>query len=173
LNGFRSAQVNSSVGHRQIDMLRRSTIQLLVLFAVVGVPFVSADPKPTTEDVTGVVVAYDDIQANWVPCSDKCDGSLVVRVDAVDSAPRYIRVDLKYRSRKFPKQLLQTNARWRFRLVRTPTRDEPLYQFVVQAANAYGPEKHWPIWRVISTGEKLPFEQTIVSYSLDGFKQIR
>ena len=56
-----------------------------------------------------------------------------------------------------------------------PRLDELLYQFIVQVANAYTPEKKYPIWRLVSAGEKLPFEQMIFTYSLveGGFKQIR
>jgi len=156
---------------KQMDISR---ILTLVIFLFVGVPLASGDGKPKTEQITGVVVAYDEIQANWIPCSNNCDGSLIVRVDTAYSSPRYIRVDLTYRSGKFPKKLVQTNAHWRFLLIRTPARDEPLYQFVIKAA-AYTPEKRYPIWRLIATGEKLPFEEMISTYSLvgDRFKQVR
>jgi hypothetical protein len=173
LNADRALQLKSSVGHRQIPMLRKSTIQFLVIALLIVVPTISGYTKPATEQLIGTVVAYDQIQS-WVPCFDKCEGSLIVRVNEGDTTkPRYIRVDLSYRNQKFPTKLLQTNVRWRFRLVRTEARDEPLYQFIIQTGNKYGPEKRWVIWRVILNGEKLPFEQMIASYSLDGFKQVR
>ena len=144
-------------------------ISLLTLLLIVA-PFTYGGRKSSVEEITGVVVAYDDTLV-W-GCFENCDGSLVVRVDSNDRNPSYIRVDLTYRNGKFPKQLIQTNAHWRFRLIRTPGRDEPLYRFIIQNADAYTPERHWLIWRIVSSGEKLPFEQTIPSYSLDGFKQI-
>lgn len=151
-------------------MFRRLTILPLLLLAA-SLSF--AETKPSSEEITGVVLAYDEIQATWVPCYDTCHGSLIIRMDGSYSTPRLIRVNIEYRNHKFPTQLIETNAHWRFQLVRTPNSDEPLDRFLIQNATADAPEKRWPVWRVVSSGEKLPFDQSIPSYSLNSFKEVR
>jgi hypothetical protein len=143
----------------------------LVVLLVVGVSFGKNPDRPSVVELTGVVVAYDEEEAS-VPCYLKtCGGSLLIRIDATEH--RYVRI--YYQTNKFPRQLISTNAHWRFRVVRTEARDEPLPEFTFYEADRYSAARRVRIWRVVSTGEKLPFEQTITSYSLvkDGFKQTR
>ena len=109
---------------------------------------------------------------------DACEGSLIVRIDDPNEAtPRYIRVDFKYGAGKFPKVLIRSKQVWWFKLERTQHLDQPLYEYVIQAASPYSAEKKYAIWKLIPGAEKdkLPFDQRIPSYSLGkgGFKLVK
>lgn len=135
------------------------------------------DKSQKAEWLSGVVVAYDVIKPD-LPCYGACDGSLIVRLktDQQETA-RYIRIDFKFReSQDFPKKLIASKNLWRFRLIRTSTLDEPIYDYIVQNATAYSEEKKYPIWKLVrgAEDEELPFGQRLPSYSLtrNGFKPI-
>src|SRR4051812_19183398 len=69
------------------------------------------------EKITGVVVAYND-SLFLLPCYHLCGGSLIVRVDKPVKA-HYIRVDFGYPRGEFPKALVESSKRYKFRLERT------------------------------------------------------
>lgn len=157
-------------------MLKRNAVELLVLFFFIGIPLVYAsDSKHNAEEITGAVVAYDVVKRDWIPCIDVCEGSLLVRIDGPDGVPpRYIRVDFRYRERKFPDELVKSKRRWRFKLIRASNLDEPMDEFLRYENNN---EVKFPIWKILvgADGEKLPFGETLPSYSLakGGFKLLR
>jgi hypothetical protein len=119
-------------------------------------------------------VAYDDLIHTL--CIDICEASLIVRINLADEAkPHYIRVDLTFRPNRFPKELITGKKRWRFKLIRTPSLDEDIDEFLL-GKSALGKEFKIPIWALIpgAEDEKLPFGETIHSYSLvkKGFKLV-
>ena len=157
-----------------------SAIWTLILFIVIASPFASSSHcEAKVEEIGGSVIAYDEIQANWIPCYEgDCEGSLIVRIGMPNEAiPGYIRVDFKYKAGKFPKKLIRSKQVWRFRLERTQHLDQPLYEYVIQAASSYSAEKKYAIWKLIPGAEReqLPFDQRIPSYSLGkgGFKLVK
>lgn len=86
----------------------------------------------------------------------------------------FFNVISKYQAGKFPKALIKSSRKWRFRLERTRRLDETVYEYVIQAPSSHSPEKKYAIWTLIPGAEKkeLPFEQTVPSYALmkGGFK---
>lgn len=157
-------------------MLRSTSLGLFFLVVLAGSSLSYAGgEKPKVEDITGTVVAYDDVKA-WVPCYEgECEGTLVVRVD--NRTPGYILVNLTYRESRFPKELISMKRRWRLKLIRTLDSAESLDEFFIQVADARSAEKKCPIWKQIrgAEEEKLPFGDRLPSYSLvkDGFKLIK
>lgn len=129
------------------------------------------------EQLTGTVIAYDYIKA-WTPCHKRrCEGSLIMRIDGSDQTQaRYIRIDFGYVQGKPPRQLIERKRRWRFKAVRTSNLDEPIYEFIKYEKDAYSEDRNAAIWRFIpgAEGEKLPFGDTLPSYSLvkNGFAPI-
>lgn len=149
-------------------LLRLIAISFLVIFMALG-PSLAAptNNERHSEEIVGFVVAYDEIQA-WIPCYDSaCEGSLIVRTQQ-ERDPVYIRVNLKYRAGKFPRELIKSKQMWRFKLERTQPLDEPVYENLIQDASPYSPQKKYTIWKLVpgAEQEKLPFEQTIPSYVL-------
>jgi hypothetical protein len=158
-------------------IVRSSAIRILILFVALAFPLDTPGHKDgNVEKISGAVVAYDEIQATWIPCyDDVCEGSLVVRVDTPNEANvGYILVNFKYRAGSFPKELIRGSREWQFKLQRNRQRDEPLYEYVIKAASSYSAEKRYPIWKLVpgAESEKLPFEQKLPSYTLakGGFK---
>lgn len=148
---------------------RGATAGLLVLVPLFCVPIVNGSKgERNVEEITGVVVAYDRLISAL--CIDVCDASLIVRIDVANEAkPRYIRVDLKFRPNRFPKELITSKKRWRFKLVRTPSLDEQNDEFLL-GESATGKEIKIPIWALIAGAE----DEKLPSYSLvkKGFKLV-
>jgi hypothetical protein len=115
-------RVNSTVRHLQL-MFYKLAISLTL---IVTASFTYGGDKSNVEELTGVVVAYPDLIAQ-APCYKDCEGSLILRIDSANGKTSYVRLDVKYRRGRFPDQLIHMNARWLFRAIRTPSRDEPLY----------------------------------------------
>lgn len=134
--------------------------------------------RATTEILEGTVIAYDDIKAT-TPCYRECEASLIVRIDGGGNRARqYVRIDLTFRnSSSFPRQLIARKRVWRFHVKRTNSLDEQLYDYIVQQRTPQSGERKYPIWQIVpgAEDEKLPFGQTLPSYSLigKGFKVIR
>ncbi|HKV33493.1 MAG TPA: hypothetical protein VJP89_04215 [Pyrinomonadaceae bacterium] len=126
------------------------------------------------EWINGFVVAYDQIEGT-TPCFRSCERYFIVRVDSEEV--RYIRVGVKVKeSQYFPRELIAKKRLWRFKVMRTPTLDEPVYEFIIQNATEFAAEKKYFIWKLIpgAEGEKLPFNESIASYltTSNGFKAI-
>jgi hypothetical protein len=159
-------------------MLKRNAVELLVLFFFIAISLVYAsDNRHGVEEISGTVVAYDDVKRDWIPCIDVCEGSLLFRIDSpAELQPRYIRVDFRYPESKFPDELVKSKRRWRFKLIRTSNLDEPMDEFL-RYENVYGKEVKFPIWKRLAGAEieKLPFGEMLSSYSLakGGFKLLR
>jgi hypothetical protein len=112
-------------------LLRRPTSGLLVFVLLFCIPVVNGgEDERNVEEITGLAVAYNNV-INTL-CIDICDASLIVRIDtANESKPRFIRVDLKFRPNKFPKELITGKKQWRFKLTRTPSLDEDFDEFIL------------------------------------------
>lgn len=158
-----------------IALLRRSTIWLLIIVSLLCVPIVnSSEGEHNVEDVIGVVVAYDS--ATPSTCVEICQSSLIVRISVTNEVqPRYIRADLKFPYYKFPKELIKSKRQWRFKLIRTPSLDIQIDEFI-RGEDFFGKEFKIPIWEFVAGAEdeKLPFGEVLHSYSLvkNGFKLV-
>lgn len=156
-------------------MPRRCMIALLsLLFLGVSLAHAGGDASKV-EGLVGTVIAYDEIKS-WTPCvRGECEGSLIVRVAKPDAnQPRYVRVDFRFSMSKPPKKLVKNKRLWRFKLIRTKELDEPIDEFIIYNMGVYNRERKVRIWKIIpgAEDEKLPFEETLPSYSLpkNGFK---
>jgi hypothetical protein len=156
-------------------LLRSHTSGLLVFVLLFCIPVVNGgEDERNVEEITGLAVAYDDVIHTL--CIDICDASLIIRIDVANEAkPRFIRVDLKFRPKKFPKELIMGKKRWRFKLTRTASLDGDFDEFIL-GKSAAGKEFKIPRWALIpgAEDEKLPFGETLHSYSLvkNGFKLV-
>ncbi|MGH9753095.1 MAG: hypothetical protein ACREA2_09950 [Blastocatellia bacterium] len=157
-----------------VALLQRFTAGLLISIFLFCVPTVNGSTgERNVEEITGVVVAYDGLISTF--CSDICKAFLIIRINVAEEAkPRYIQVDLTFRH-KFPKELFTGKKRWRFKLIRTPSLDENLNEFLL-GESALGKEIKIPIWVLVpgAEDEKLPFGKVLHSYSLvkNGFRLI-
>jgi hypothetical protein len=158
-----------------VVLIRCATAGLLVLIPLFCVPVVNGGKgERNIEEVIGVVVAYDVVLPTL--CDNICKSSLIVRIGAVNEAePRYIRVDLTFRPNRFPKELITGKKRWGFKLIKTPSLDKRVDEFIL-GKNVFGKEFKIPRWEVVvgAEDEKMPFGETLHSYSLvkKGFKLV-
>lgn len=148
------------------------------MFALTLVAFQAygQDKSAKPEWINGFVIAYDEIQAT-TPCDPRCQRFFLVRIDSENDneEARYIRVGVKLKeSQSFPRELITQKRLWRFKVTRTHTLDEPVYEFIVQQATEVARERKWFIWKLVpgAEDEKLPFNETIPSYltTRSGFK---
>jgi hypothetical protein len=162
-----------------MELLQRPNAGLLViasLFCGFLVKASESEGKRNIKEITGVVVAYDDVKPS-VTCIDVCETSLIVRIDKpTESQQRYIRIDMRFPDRRrFPKDLINSKRQWQFKLIRTVDRDERIEEFI-RSKNVYGQEVKESIWKPVAgaENEKLPFGGVLDSYSLvkNGFKAI-
>jgi len=156
-------------------LLRRLAAVFITLLVVCPGQFVRASRgEAGIVQITGVVVAYDEVKPS-LTCIESCETSLIVRIDKRSEVrSEYIRVDLKFTDRgRFPKELISRKEHWRFRVIRTPERDERIEEFIL-GEDVYGKALKSPIWtRVTGTEvEKLPFGEVLRSYALSrkGFR---
>jgi hypothetical protein len=158
-------------------MARKTCVKLiLVFFLSFALPSVNAGgDKRGTEIITGSVVAYDDVSTHF-PCDKDCETSLIVRSDELNKVRAYIRIVVRYRSGKFPRELINVKAQWQFKITRTSQLDEPLYEYI-EGEDVFGKAFKYPIWVRIVGAEKeaLPFGATLASYSMAkaGFKTVK
>lgn len=145
---------------------------LILIGSIVSLGFVLANTsagKTTTEALDVTVVAHDKIKTT-TPCYRGCEGSLIVRIQSRGSCRvQYARVDFRFRkSSSFPRQLIKHKRRWRFRVIRTSSLDEPIYEYLVQERTPYSEEKKYPNWKMVpgAEDEKLPYGETLPSYAL-------
>jgi hypothetical protein len=156
-------------------LLRGAIAGFLVFVILFCVPVVNGrEDERNVEEVTGIVLAYDNIIPTL--CIDICKTSLIVRVDvAVETKPRRLRIDLTFRPGRFPKELITGKKRWRFKVIRTPSLDKEIDEFLL-GVSASGKAFKIPVWALIAGAEdeKLPFGETLHSYSLvkKGFKLV-
>lgn len=149
----------------------------LILFLCGTSGFGSVKGAGPVEEVTGTVIAYDDIKS-WTPCyNGECEGSLIVRIDGREQAQStYVRIDFRFKIGKPPRQLVERRGQWRFKVIRTVNLDEPIYEFIVREKDRFNEERRYPIWKSIpgAEHERLPFGETLRSYSLvkNGFRPI-
>ena len=165
--------LSEQIAHSLV-LVRRLAPVFMALFPVFSGHFVSAGrDKANIEQITGVVIAYDELKPS-LTCIETCETSLIVRIDKPEGSSNYIRIDLKFRDRlSFPRELIGSKSLWRFRLVRTVQRDERMEEFIL-GEDVYGKELKSAIWRRVpgAEKEKLPFGEVLRSYSLlkKGFK---
>lgn len=159
-------------------MFKRTLLTFTAL-TLVAFQTYAQDKSAKPEWINGFVVAYDEIQAG-TPCERGCERSFIVRIhsDKDNEEARYIRVVVKRKEgQSFPSELIAQRRLWRFKVVRTPTLDEPVYEFIVQIATEFSGERKYFIWKLIpgAERERLPFDEKIASYSTtrNGFKAIR
>lgn len=160
--------------HQQVTSRIAVYYALAVFIFLSFVPGVAAHQhERRVEKITGVVVAYDDVEP-WLTCIDKCKTSLMVRTNSLNEAPRYIRVEVRFPDRnRFPKGLIKSKRQWQFKLIRVVDQDAKIDEFI-QGQNVYGQEVKQPIWKLVpgAENEKLPFGESVPAYSLvkDGFQ---
>jgi hypothetical protein len=148
-----------------------------ILFAA-GALINGMESKDTTEKLEATVVAYDIVKAT-TPCYRQCEGSLIVKIHSAESeSPRYARIDFTFRNGSgFPRELTRRKRMWQFSVIRTKSLDEPIYDYIVQKQSSYSKEKKYPNWELLpgARDEKLPFGETLPSYTLRGnnFKLIQ
>lgn len=159
-------------------LLRQLAAVFMVLLAACPGQFVCASRgEAVIEQITGVVVAYDELKPS-LTCIEGCETSLIVRIDkASELRLKYIRIDLRFKDRhSFPKELISRKGLWRFTLIRTPEHDESMEEFIL-GEDVYGKNLKTSIWRRVpgSDEEKLPFGEVLRSYSLKrkGFKRVK
>lgn len=158
-----------------VFMCKRILVTVLAL-TLVAFHAYAQDKRDKPEWINGFVVAYDAIEAT-TPCYRGCERYFIVRIDSENDneEARYIRVGVRLKeSQSFPRELITTKRLWRFKVMRTPTLDEPVYEFIIQNATEFAAEKKYFIWKLIpgAEGEKLPFNERIASYTTarNGFK---
>jgi hypothetical protein len=153
-------------------MLSKAVAGLLIPFILFGVALAHAGDKREVEEITGVIVAYDNSKWAWSECYGACGQSVIVRVRTSDEArPRYIRVDFRARDQKMPKEMVESVRRGeplRFKLIRTRGLDEPIADFIRYLNDDNSVRKEFPIWIPVegAGGVKLPIGERLPSYSL-------
>ena len=166
--------LSKEVAHCALSARRLATVFMTLVSVFSGYHVNANGAEANIEQITGVVVAYDEVKPS-LTCIEICETSLIVRIEEPsESRSNYIRIDLKFKERKkFPKELITNNRRWRFKLVRTVARDEKMEEFIL-GQDVYGKDFKSPIWTRVpgAEEEKLPFGEVLRSYSLlkRGFK---
>ncbi|HYK22402.1 MAG TPA: hypothetical protein VEV42_16795 [Pyrinomonadaceae bacterium] len=158
------------ISRHGVVMIFKKVVAKISVLALLAFSGYGQEKPQKPEWVNGFVVAYDAIKAD-TPCYGECERSLIIRLEAEkQEKPRYIRVDIKIQEGdNFPGALIANKRLWRFKVVRTSGLDEPIYDYIVQNANASAEQKKYPIWKLIpgAEGENLPLGEKISSYSMN------
>jgi hypothetical protein len=153
-------------------------IRLLIILLVLQTAFFSV-ANGKTETIKGTVIAHQpfaQLLCVWHPCAV----FLIVKVEDKKQS-KYLRIDVEYfptlglPNNGFPTELTKILRKWKFKVIRDETRDEPLKKYlnvVDDSDRDISNEAALAAWQLLSgaENEKLPFGETLPNYRVNSNK---